>query len=180
MGRTKLDYIVVVDIEATCWPGLQEQGTQPHEIIEIGLCHLNIATGERSNKESILIKPQFSTVSQYCTDLTTLTQEDVNQGVSLQQACEDLHKRYRKRVWASYGDYDRIQFDRECRSKGIKYPWSPKHINVKTLFALKHSLKNEIGMSRALDHINEELVGTHHRGADDAWNTALLLAKVVL
>ena len=40
-----LDKIIVIDLEATCWEGDPPPG-QESEIIEIGLCILDVATGE--------------------------------------------------------------------------------------------------------------------------------------
>jgi len=91
------------------------------------------------------------------------------------------YKNYRtdRRVWASWGDYDRVQFERACKSKGLKYPFGRTHLNVKTLFALHHALKSEPGMDRALDLLKLELEGTHHRGIDDAKNIAKLLLTLL-
>ena len=50
----KLDKILVVDVEATCWDGKPPSG-QESEIVEIGLCTLEVAAGERSDKQSILV-----------------------------------------------------------------------------------------------------------------------------
>lgn len=68
----KLDQIIVVDLEATCWEGNPPPGEE-QEIIEIGVCALDIASGKRSRKRSLLIRPERSTVSHFCTQLTTLT-----------------------------------------------------------------------------------------------------------
>ena len=69
----KLDQILVIDIESTCWEETPPSG-QENEIIEIGICPIDIATGERLEKESILVKPERSQVSEFCTNPTTLTQ----------------------------------------------------------------------------------------------------------
>ena len=65
--------------------------------------------------------PVRSKVSEFCTRLTTLTQEQVDGGVSFEQACGQLRKAYRTRdrAWASYGDYDRRQFERQCQATGV-------------------------------------------------------------
>jgi len=42
----KLDKILVIDVEATCWQGKNPAG-ESNEIIEIGICVLETATGER-------------------------------------------------------------------------------------------------------------------------------------
>jgi inhibitor of KinA sporulation pathway (predicted exonuclease) len=111
-----------------------------------------------------------------------LTQEQVAQGVTLRKACEILQSRYdvRNRTWASYGDYDREQFERECASFKVPYPFGPTHLNVKALFSLIYGMSYEVGMSKALQILNIPLEGTHHRGHDDAWNIAAILAELLI
>jgi inhibitor of KinA sporulation pathway (predicted exonuclease) len=177
----KLDQILVIDVEATCWQGDPPPG-QDHEIIEIGLCVLDVATLRRGDNPSILVRPVHSTVGEYCTQLTTLTQEEVDSGISLHEACDTLRRNYhsRERLWASYGDYDRKQFERECKAHSIDYPFGDGHINVKSLFALVRNLSSEVPLDKAIDMAGFPLEGTHHRGADDAWNIARLLADILL
>jgi inhibitor of KinA sporulation pathway (predicted exonuclease) len=174
------DTVLVVDIEATCWEGAIPPGEEP-EIIEIGLCVLDVASGERREKTSLLVRPERSAVSPFCTQLTTLTQADVDAGRSFRDACALLKSRYtaKDRIWASYGEYDRQQFERQCHSRGVPYPFGARHLNVKTLFALVHALPAEVGMAAALARQGLPLEGTHHRGADDAWNIAHLLAVLL-
>lgn len=181
MSRRLLDLLLVVDVEATCWEGETPVG-QENEIIEIGICTLDVATGQRLEKRSLLVKPERSQVSPFCTQLTTLTQEQVDQGISFAEACAILQSDYlsRERVWASYGDYDRAQFERQCRVRQIEYPFGARHINIKTLFALYYGLSREVGMARALEIAGIPLEGTHHRGDDDAWNIAGLMSLLML
>jgi inhibitor of KinA sporulation pathway (predicted exonuclease) len=89
----QLDQILVVDIEATCWEGAIPLGEES-EIIEIGICPLDIASGQRLEKASILVKPERSRVSEFCTHLTTLTQEQVARGIPFSEACSTLRKKY--------------------------------------------------------------------------------------
>jgi inhibitor of KinA sporulation pathway (predicted exonuclease) len=179
MGRAGLDKIVVVDVETTCWE--KRERDQTMEVIEIGACLLDIRSSEITDRQSILIRPVYSVVSEYCTKLTTLTQEVVETGIGFRQACLKLEDEYqtKKRVWASYGDFDRRQFERECRLKNVPYPFGSRHINVKTLFAIKHRLTEEIGMDKALALLGLELIGTHHRGVDDAYNVARILNTLI-
>ena len=176
----KLDQIIVVDLEATCWEGGPPPG-QEQEIIEIGVCALDIATGSRMGKRSILVRPEYSAVSRFCTQLTTLTQAQVEQGVTLAEAVETLRDTYRpaERTWASFGDFDRILLQRECEQRGVSYPFGRTHLNVKNLFAISLNLPNEVGLDRAIAMCGLELEGTHHRGDDDAWNIAAVLATVL-
>jgi inhibitor of KinA sporulation pathway (predicted exonuclease) len=176
----QLDKILVIDLEATCWEGEPPQG-QKSEIIEVGLCVLDVASGERLDNPSILVRPTTSTVSEYCTRLTTLTQEEIDGGISLGEACQILRTDYQseKRLWASYGDYDRKQFERDCRVHGIDYPFGAGHLNVKSLFAAVHNLRQEVSLDKAMDMMGWPLIGTLHRGGDDAWNIARLLSHLL-
>ncbi|MET1072352.1 MAG: 3'-5' exonuclease [Umezawaea sp.] len=171
----KLDTMLVVDVEATCWEGDPPPG-ETSEIIEIGVCELDVGSGARVGKHSVLVRPERSSVSDFCTSLTTLTASQVASGVGYADACRLLRKdfRSRDRVWASYGDYDRKQFERQGT-----YPFGPRHLNVKTLFALTRNLPREVGLAEALDLAGLPLEGTHHRGDDDAWNIAALLGGIL-
>jgi|ERR1035437_1222928 inhibitor of KinA sporulation pathway (predicted exonuclease) len=177
--------ILVVDLESTCWDthrGFPPKG-QMSEIIEIGVCLLDSNTWERSAKKSILVKPSWSKVSQFCTELTTLTQEQVDQGVSFPEALQILEQEYdsKSRLWMSWGDYDRKMFENQCRISNLAYPFSDKHINAKQLEA-DHSGRphqKKLGMVRAMAFHNLNPEGTHHRGDDDAWNIALILSKIL-
>lgn len=176
----RMDRILVVDIESTCWKGNPPPG-QENEIIEIGLCLLDIATLHLLENRSILVRPEHSTVGPYCSELTTLTQEKVAGGISLREACQVLEKDYysRERIWASFGDYDRLQFERNCRARGIPYPFGSRHINIRCLFAVMHGLSREVRTGEALQMLGLAREGTHHRGGDDAWNVARILAALL-
>ncbi|SER32578.1 Inhibitor of the KinA pathway to sporulation, predicted exonuclease [Lentzea xinjiangensis] len=175
---TTLDHVLVVDVESTCREGSPPPG-EVSEIIEIGVCPLEVGSGRRGERRSVLVRPARPSVSPFCTRLTTLTQADVDGGIPFAEACALLRKEFRsdRRVWASYGDYDRRMFERQCADFGVKYPFGPRHINVKTLFALVHALPREIGMAEAVRLTGQELDGTHHRGHDDAFTIAGLLRK---
>ncbi len=174
------EIIIVIDVEATCWKGSPPSG-QEMEIIEIGICPLEVATGKRLSKRSILVKPEKSTVSDYCTELTTLTQDQVNAGITLREACAILEKEYltKQRAWASWGDYDLYQFTTECLSKKVSYPFGEKHSNIKSLFATKQELKKEVELEEALQILGYQFEGTYHRAVDDAYNIALTFSTLL-
>jgi inhibitor of KinA sporulation pathway (predicted exonuclease) len=175
-----LDQILVVDLESTCWDGPPPEG-QVSEIIEIGVVTLDVATLQRDQKQSILIKPTKSEISTFCTQLTTLTPEHFKSAGTLADATKILKKQFQSqdRLWASWGDYDRRQFERVCKEFSVGYPFGISHLNVKTLFAIAHGLDQEIGVDMAYDRLGLKMEGTHHRGADDAWNIAGLLAGLL-
>lgn len=176
-----LDKITIVDIEATCWDGNPPEG-MTSDIIEIGICLLDVQTGEISENRGLLVQPERSTISPFCTELTTITPELIAaEGISFQQACAIVRKDYlgQSRPWASFGAYDLKHFQRQCKDLNVGYPFSPSHINVKTLFALQKQLSREAGMDGALKLLDIPLEGTHHRGIDDANNIAKILRWIL-
>ena len=102
-------------------------------------------------------------------------------GIPLAEACRVLTEEYQsgQRLFASFGDYDRQQFERNCAAFGIPYPFGPTHLNVKNLAAVAYGWSREVGMSEALQRAGLPLEGTHHRGGDDAWNIAGLLCQLL-
>lgn len=172
--------VVIVDVESTCWENKEEARRNTSEIIEIGVCALDIASGESDKKRSIFVKPVKSTVSPFCTQLTTITPQMVAEnGISFVDACKILQDDYEteSRLWLSWGNYDRTMFVEQSRRMAVTYPFSDNHCNLKNLFANFHGKR--MGMARALNTIDLELEGTHHRGGDDAWNIARILAHML-
>ncbi|WP_280302808.1 3'-5' exonuclease [Nocardia abscessus] len=169
----------VVDVEATCWAGKVPAGAVS-EIIEIGLTVVDLDAGQRIGKHRILVRPARSTVSEFCTELTGLTQAEVDTGMEFVDACRLLAREHSAglRPWASWGDYDRKQFERQCAATGAEYPFGRRHTNAKQLFSEAYGLNRRQGMDGALHIAGLPLEGRHHCGADDAWNIAGLILNI--
>lgn len=189
-----LNKIFVADAEATCWSSEAEQGKQPNEIIEIGMCEVNLKTRTVENKKSFVVRPHFSKVSSFCTALTGWTQEQINEGDDIRDVLGFIKDYYRitnNHVWASYGEYDRVKLSSSSVNKGNllglygiarednPFAMMRSHLNIKTLMAMKEGLKKEIGMARALAYYKLPLEGRHHNGADDAFNIGKIFLKVL-
>ncbi|MFC0040267.1 3'-5' exonuclease [Actinomadura rayongensis] len=170
----------VIDIEATCWNGPVPKGMH-NEVIEIGLCTIDLDRRERTGRHRILVRPERSRVSAFCTGLTGLTAEEVATGLAFADACALLEREHAAgtRVWASWGDYDRKQFERQCAQTGVRYPFGRRHVNAKAVHAESHGLSRRMGMAAALEHGGLPLEGRHHSGVDDAWNIAALILRLV-
>ena len=174
----------VMDVEATCWDGQPPPGSV-NEIIEIGLTVVDLSAGRRSSRHRVLVRPARSAVSGFCTELTGLTQAEVDRGVTFAEACRILVEEYGagERPWASWGDYDRRQFARQSRADGVAYPFGfpteRTHTNAKAVFAESYGLRRKPGMDQALRIAGLPLEGRHHRGEDDAWNIAALVLDLL-
>lgn len=192
--------MLVIDLEATCFQpndldkpeGWTVEKNQ--EVIELGCVIVDLENRQRCRKESlelgqpdypaeisILIKPE-GPIGKFCTELTTLRPENFEQAPSLAAAFEVLRlfcKEWKFDIgsmpWGSWGDYDRTQIWRECARKGVQYPFGRCHYNIKGLYSMLTGQKKGFGMDKALAQLGMDLEGTHHRGIDDARNTAKIL-----
>lgn len=175
-----LDYLIVVDLEATCWLGPPPEG-QRNEIIEIGVATLDLATGEPLRRETMLVKPASSEISAFCTELTSITPEMAASGVSLAEACDWLRDTFapEQRLWGSWGSFDQKMMAAQCLSDGAAYPFSPHHVNIRRIYSKLTKQKHGVGLKGALEQLELPFDGTPHRGLDDAYNTARIVQRLL-
>ena len=166
---------IVVDLEATCW----QERTDPNrmEIIEIGAVRLKTSTGPIAAEFSRFIKPiVLPVLSAFCTELTSIRQEDVNQADYFWTVFPEFLEWIGSEPFAlcSWGVYDLNQFRTDCQRHGLAFPASfERHVNLKKEFARWKGVR-PCGMKNALEMMKIPLLGQHHRGADDARNIAKL------
>ena len=173
-----LSKLIIIDVEATCWPKGEKPENESSEIIEIGICLFDILNWRPMIKGQLVIQPVFSTISKYCTELTGWTTFAIHErGILFSDACNTLALVYdtKKYPWASWGDYDRTAFENDCRKKVVRYPFSGSHFNLKNIFAVHNKLSKGVGMRRALELLEIPIEGNLHSGADDAWNIGRIL-----
>ncbi len=168
---------IIVDLEATCW---NPKGHYQNEIIEIGAVMVDEDQDIISEFEQF-VKPKLNPqLSDFCKELTSITQEDVDNAPSLPEAIQ------RFRTWigteeyllCSWGQYDKAQFRRDCQLHNLGTSWLDYHISLKHQYAELHNLRRGgIGMEKALQREGFFLEGTHHRGIDDARNITKIFKK---
>lgn len=175
--------ILVIDVEATCWENLSpnKHSELRNEIIEIGVAVLDIKRQTLESKESIIVLPPTMEISEFCTNLTTLTQEFIDaQGIEYYDAMSILLNKYRsdRQIFASWGDYDRKSIEKNCTWNSTRYPFAGNmHLNIKSLFAAKYGYN--AGQNQCAKDLGITVEGTAHRGVDDAWNSAKILAHIL-
>jgi inhibitor of KinA sporulation pathway (predicted exonuclease) len=173
-------YYLIVDLEATC----SEDGAVPREemeIIEIGAVMLNRSTWQIDEEFQQFIKPVRNPVlTQFCIQLTTIKQEDVEKAPTYPEAMASFRDWLgdKKYIFCSWGDYDRKQFIQDCEFHQVAYPFSSEHINIKKLFSEYSGVSKGYGMAGALSKLGISLLGTHHRGIDDARNIASIFRYI--
>lgn len=151
--------IVIVDLEATCWADRHDE----MEIIEIGA----VGDGEF---QSFVRPVRHPTLSPFCRDLTKIAQADVDAAPTFSEVLPRFASWVAGATVASWGDYDRRQFEQDCAFHGLPMPFE-RHVNLKRAFAELRGVKPR-GVGRALRLLNMAFEGTPHRGIDDARNIA--------
>ncbi len=171
-------YFLVIDLEATC----SDDNSIPRhetEIIEIGAVMLNRSTWEMESEYQQFIKPtRHPILTDFCTELTTIKQTDVENAATFPEAIisfKEWKSKFSHYTFCSWGNYDKRQFTQDCKFHQIPYPFTPEHINVKKQFSDYLGVSKAFGMAGALEKLGLELMGTHHRGIDDARNIAKIL-----
>lgn len=162
---------LILDVEATCWEGgnWRERGS---EIIEIGavICR----TGEA---KSFMVKPVDNPIlSEFCTKLTTITQDQVDTAPVFSDSIADFIKWAEDNTgmkadminWGSWGFFDMSILEENCKTRNVPLPFSKeRHTNVK-LFSLQRLGMRSGGVEQALFRLGIPFEGTQHRGIDDA------------
>lgn len=176
------DYFLIVDLEATC---CDQKTIARHEmeIIEIGAVMVDKNSLQAVDEFQSFVKPiKHPQLTSFCKSLTSIKQTDVDNALRYPDAIQkfkDWMYQYDNFLFCSWGDYDKGQFEQDCRMHGIPYPFASEHVNIKVLFSQSQNLKKKFGMADALAYAKIPLQGMHHRGIDDARNMARLMPYIL-
>ncbi len=170
-------FFLVIDLEATC----DDRGAVPkHEMetIEIGAVLVDAETLEPVGEFQSFVRPvRHPALTPFCTELTTITQREVDAAPRFPEAIVALRRFVggRDALFSSWGDYDRNQLEQDARYHRVTLPFQGRHWNIKRAFSESLGETKRYGMAGALARVGLRLTGTHHRGIDDARNIARLL-----
>lgn len=165
----KLNEVVLFDLEATCDDKTQVLNFD-NETIEIGA--VKIMNGQIVGEFQSFICPRDTEITAFCTELTSITKEDVENAPHFEEAIHAFSQFIGNAKILSWGNYDKKQLIKDSARHNLPEPiWIDRHINLKDEFASLMGVRR-CGMKRALGHCNIPLEGTHHRGIDDARNIA--------
>ena len=174
--------ILIIDLEATCWENDRIPIGQKVDIIEIGICELNLESKAISKKQSIYIIPERSEINRFCTGLTGITPQLIDQkGIYFEEACEKIKDEYHSLplTWAGFGNFDKEQIFEQCDWLGIEIPFSYDYLNIMHEFRQHFNLHKLMGLKRSLNYLKMDFEGNHHSGADDAYNAARILREIL-
>lgn len=165
---------LVVDLEATC----DDLGSIPRhesEIIEIGAVLVDGTSLRTIAEQMLFVRPRLHPITPFCTKLTTITPEMVEDAFEFRKAADRLAAFGDGALFCSWGAYDRNQLAADAARHGIASPLGPDHWNLKTAFANAIGLRRGLGTHGAFTRVGLVPEGTHHRAIDDARNIARLL-----
>ncbi|XP_046897491.1 ERI1 exoribonuclease 2 [Hypomesus transpacificus] len=194
-------YLIVIDFESTCWREKKHYG---QEIIEFPAVLLNTSTGEVEAEFHSYVQPQEHPVlSDFCTELTGITQAQVESGVPL-QICLSRFSRWLQTqqlqrglafsrhpsgspapshklcAFVTWSDWDLgVCLQYECSRKQLHKPdvlnsWT----DLRSTYKLFYSRKPK-GLNGALQDLGIQFSGRQHSGLDDARNTAGLAWRMM-
>ncbi len=178
---------LVIDLEATT----SRDGSVPKdemETIEIGAVLVDAESLRVEAEFATLVRPvRHPVLTAFCTELTTITQGMVAEAPLFADAmaafAQGMPLSDPGVVFCSWGEFDRLQFERDCAYHRIPYPL-PVHNNLKRRFSdalgsSRRSRRRDFAVAEALAICHLEFEGTAHRGLDDARNIARLLPWIV-
>ena len=182
-------YLCVLDFEATCWntnPKIDRQEIIefPSMLYELNLSNEVIYLGEFSKYVKPILEP---ILSNFCTELTGITQEQVNNANIIQKVYNEHFTWLKSNTPAeaeiyivTCGAWDlKTMLPKEVKNKKLHYHQVYKrYINIKNEFEYLYK-KKAGGMVQMLNFLNLELDGRHHSGIDDTKNIAKILLRII-
>lgn len=174
--------IVVCDLEATCWSDDEDQSIDSMEVIEIGcvLCDLN---GNIKDEFMSFVRPEKNPLlSPFCTNLTSITQEDVNHAPVFEEALQllDQWTASRNVLWSSWGNFDcKLLLSQQSRTGSDCLFTKVPHVNLKKAWRRTTKQRRQNDLQSALAFHGLRFDGVPHRAISDAKNTARLLPFIL-
>ncbi|XP_044836905.1 3'-5' exonuclease eri-1-like isoform X5 [Mauremys mutica] len=201
-SRQLFDYLIIIDFESTCWKDGKRHYSQ--EIIEFPAVLLNTSTGEIESEFHMYVQPQEHPIlSEFCTELTGIKQNQVDEGVPLNICLSQFSKWIQKiqkekkiifnsdvsshsvseaksSTFVTWSDWDLgVCLQYECKRKQLRKPdilnsW----IDLRATYKLFYTRKPK-GLNGALQDLGIEFAGREHSGLDDSRNTARLAWRMI-
>eukprot|EP01125_Pyxidicula_operculata_P018045 TRINITY_DN6388_c0_g1_i1.p1 TRINITY_DN6388_c0_g1~~TRINITY_DN6388_c0_g1_i1.p1 ORF type:complete len:216 (-),score=35.46 TRINITY_DN6388_c0_g1_i1:5-652(-) len=184
------DYYIIIDYEATCE---KDSKTFKNEIIEFPGVLVDAKSMKIQDTFHTYIKPvEVPKLTNFCKELTGITQEKVNNGVTLDIALElfdawlNKHnlthssKKPNNFAIVTDGPWDMRNFlDEECKRKNMKKAeYYEEWVNIRWLFAEFYGIRR-CGVRKMLGKQGMTFEGNQHSGIDDAINISRIAVQMM-
>ena len=150
------------------------------KIIQIGACVGNIKTGQIFEKLRVYINPNEH-LNPAITQLTKITQEDVNHGCTLEEGyrkLQRLHENYGAFINAiTWGGGDSIELIEQLKAENPHFEgwcFGRRWLDTKTLFVswrFANGKPIQGGLARSMTKVGLKFEGQKHDALDDSINT---------
>jgi len=161
------DYLLILDFEAQC---SNTEKLKVQEIIEFPIILYDIKQRTITNIffHHYIRPEEFPIISQFCTELTGITQEIVDNGIFLKDALDKFDEFLNENklgplrfTFVTCGDWDLQQcLRKEAKFKKISLKdYFKNWINVKKVFYDYQGFKENLGMTTMLDKLGLKLEG---------------------
>ncbi|XP_060950234.1 ERI1 exoribonuclease 2 [Limanda limanda] len=203
VSNQTFSYLIVIDFESTCW---REKSSYSPEVIEFPAVLLNTSSGEVESEFHTYVQPQeHPTLSEFCTELTGITQLQVEAGIPMriclsrfcrwlqnlqlekgvvfpnkQQKCSPPPPSPKLCTFLTWSDWDLgVCLQYECKRKQLHKPdVLNSWIDLRSTYRLFYDRKPK-GLNGALQDLGIQFAGREHSGLDDSRNTAQLAARMM-
>jgi 3'-5' exoribonuclease 1 len=186
MEKQPFDYYLVIDFEANCLKDDDERFT---EIIEFPIVCVNAKSLEIEKSFHTFVKPTiFPEITPFCSLLTGIVQDDVENAPYLWEALELVHKFLQDNEFLSKytfaiacdGPWDMQNFlHNECMSKKLSKPdYFNEWVSIRSMHNKYYKTKQRMGVERMLAYSNMSFIGNPHSGLDDSKNIARILMMI--
>jgi len=176
------DYFLIVDLEATCCDD-HSFPRQEMEIIEIGAVLVERISLRAIDEFQTFVQPQrHPQLTGFCSALTSIKDAQLSSAPTFPEAVALLTQwlqPYHNYLFCSWGEFDKYQIMQDCAFHQLPYPMPASHLNIKKRFSDQQGIDKKVSMARALTLAGLPLLGTHHRGIDDARNMVQLMPYIV-
>eukprot|EP01017_Pseudomicrothorax_dubius_P022755 TRINITY_DN2457_c0_g2_i2.p1 TRINITY_DN2457_c0_g2~~TRINITY_DN2457_c0_g2_i2.p1 ORF type:complete len:463 (-),score=123.38 TRINITY_DN2457_c0_g2_i2:110-1498(-) len=182
------DLLLILDFEAQCSNDPNFKLTC-QEIIEFPVVVVDVETATITKTFHTYIKPEVHPVlTQFCKELTGITQDQVDAGISIKEALNQLEgflvkegiidKRF---TFVTCGDWDlRTCLKGEATYKKLFVPeYLQRWINIKQIFASAMNTAPPKGLWLMVDQLGMSFEGRQHSGIDDSKNIAKVVIKLL-
>jgi len=183
-------YLYCVDLEATCdeigeskSPRTLAVFPDQMETIEIGLVVIDLETLEIVDEFQRFVRPQINPIlTDFCKKLTSIQQGDVNSAGTYVEVGQELGAfiaRYPNAAWASWGDYDARQLERDAGFAACPSLLAGlQHFNVRKWHKGLYDNQQK-GLKQTVEAMGLVWQGKYHRGIDDAKNVASIIKEML-
>ncbi|KAJ3024669.1 UNVERIFIED_CONTAM: 3'-5' exoribonuclease 1 [Siphonaria sp. JEL0065] len=186
--RQPFDYYCVFDVEATC---REDNAGWKHEIIEFPVVLIDAKTFSVVGEFRSFVRPVINpTLTEFCTQLTGITQEQVDIAPKFSQVLKDFESflsrhqiKHSRFSFITDGPWDIRDFVRnQCAYANIRAPqYFNSYIDLRRIFTRFYGRKDgkRANLTGMLSLLGMTFEGREHSGIDDTRNIARIVLRLM-